>query len=81
VIGKRLKAWAQARGGRLVLTSFNGDHNLYVVPENAYGRGYESGMTLFGPGLGPYMERITQQTYDCMRALGGDPPPAFDLSQ
>ena len=81
VIGKRLKEWASARGGRLVLTSFNGDHNLYVVPENAYGQGYESGMTLFGPGLGPYMERISQQTYDCMRALGGDPAPAFDLSR
>jgi hypothetical protein len=81
VIGKRLKERARAAGSRLVLTSFNGDHNLYVVPENAYGQGYESGMTLFGPGLGAYMERVTEQVYDCMLDLGRDASPTFDLSR
>jgi hypothetical protein len=73
VIGRRLKERARERGGRLVLTSFNGDHGFYVIPEDYYDDGrYEAGSTVFGPGLGPYMERISEQVFDHMHAGATD---------
>jgi hypothetical protein len=82
MIGRRLRERARASGGRLLLTSFNGDHNLYVVPLSLFqdGRGgYELGANLYGPGLGPYLERVSEQVFDLMHGLGGGPPPRFTL--
>ncbi len=36
-------------------------------------------MALFGPGLGPYMEAISEQVYDAVQGLGGQEKPTFDL--
>ncbi|HVY61562.1 MAG TPA: neutral/alkaline non-lysosomal ceramidase N-terminal domain-containing protein [Planctomycetota bacterium] len=70
VIERELKARLRAKGGpRLVVTSFNGDHNLYVIPDKSWDEGvYESGMTLYGPGLGSYLDHVTEEVYDVMAA-------------
>jgi hypothetical protein len=67
VLTRKLKARRRSQGGRLVVTSFNGDHNLYVIPPEDFGHGYEAGMTLYGPGLAPYLERLSELADDGLR--------------
>ena len=81
VIGRRLAARARERGGRLLLTSFNGDHAFYVIPDAYYDLGRPEGSsTLFGPTLGSYLERVSEQVYDAVWALrDAEREVAFDL--
>ncbi|RME76107.1 MAG: hypothetical protein D6776_01865 [Planctomycetota bacterium] len=79
---RRLKQRARKRGYRLQITSSNGTHHFYVVPEDAFDEpGYEGGMTAFGPGLTAYLDRITEQLGDALAALGTEAAAAvrFDL--
>ncbi len=69
VIDARLTARAREAGARLVVTSFNGDHNLYVVPDSYYDEDlYEARMSLFGSGLGPYLEWVSERVLEIVLA-------------
>jgi hypothetical protein len=62
VLARELAARARERGIELAVTSLNGDHAFYVVPEADYDLAvYESGMTFFGPGLAPYLAALTER--------------------
>jgi hypothetical protein len=82
-ISLALKRRARARGYALQTPSFNGEHNFYVVPDGTYDdEVYESGMTAFGPGLGSYLARITEQLADAMHAHANDRAyQPFDLRE
>ncbi len=69
-------------GRKIWITGFNGRNYLYVVPDTYYSeRAYESSMSLFGPGLGEYLKRITIQLAVMMFSREESSSKPFDLSQ
>ncbi|MBI4548322.1 MAG: neutral/alkaline non-lysosomal ceramidase N-terminal domain-containing protein [Ignavibacteriae bacterium] len=67
VIGRELKQHARRKDGHLIITSFNGCHNFYMVPDRDFNLStYETRTSLFGPYLGSHLERISEQVFDLM---------------
>ncbi len=81
VIARRLKQFKQIEGRHLFITGLNGTDYLYVVPEEYYDREtYEASLSLFGPHLGSYLEKITAQLSSFMFSLGTPEEVSFNLS-
>ncbi len=58
-LGYESRKKAKEKGQTLVLTSFNGEHHFYEVPESSYDQGgYEPSMAFFGPHLGNYLSKL-----------------------
>jgi hypothetical protein len=72
VIARRLKERLAQGGARLVVTSFNGEHCMYAIPDDYFDDGrYESGATFFGPHLGSYLEKVTERTFEAIKGAPG----------
>ena len=69
-MSRRLKDRLNSPSGKLIITGFNGHHNLYSIPGEYYDDpSLEASLTLYGPGLGSYLDAATAQVYEFMKSI------------